>query len=62
MRFKVLFIVLGLTVVLASCARVSHAPAEMSEEAKVFQVPEDRGSVYLYRTGRMVGAAGQLRQ
>ncbi len=42
------------------CASVSKAPSEKSEAAKSFKAPEDRGTVYLYRTGRAVGAAGQL--
>ena len=32
----------------------------MNKEAKAFQAPDDRGSVYLYRTGRIVNATGQL--
>lgn len=32
----------------------------MSAEAKSFEATQERGSVYLYRTGRVVGAAGQL--
>lgn len=42
------------------CASVSKAPTNKSEEAKSFQVSTDKGTVYLYRTGRAVGAAGQL--
>ena len=60
MRLPNVIMMIGLTLVLASCAKDSKAPAEKSEEAKSFQAPEDRASVYLYRTGRMVGAAGQL--
>lgn len=45
---------------LANCAGTSKAPESKSAEAKSFEAPSDRGSVYLYRTGRMVGAAGQL--
>ena len=45
---------------LISCANVSKAPEQQSVEAMEFQAPEGRGTVYLYRTGRAVGAAGQL--
>ena len=43
-----------------SCAGSSKAPAESSEKAKSFETTENKGAVYLYRTGRAVGAAGQL--
>lgn len=52
--------IIFLTSILASCANVSNAPEELSREAKGFETLEDRGSVYLYRTGRAVGAAVQL--
>jgi hypothetical protein len=42
------------------CASTSKAPSEKSQEAKSFQAPDDRGTVFIYRTGRAVGAAGQL--
>lgn len=42
------------------CASTSKAPESKSTEAKTFKAPDDRGSVYLYRTGRAFGAAGQL--
>ena len=38
------------------CAGTSKASEEKSESAKTFEAPSDRGSVYLYRTGRLVGA------
>lgn len=44
----------------AACASTSKAPENKSNEAKNFEAPTDRGSVFLYRTGRAVGAAGQL--
>ena len=44
----------------ASCASTSKAPESKNSEAKSFTAPDDRGSVFLYRTGRAVGAAGQL--
>ena len=49
-----------MTLILASCASTSKAPESKSYEAKTFTVPSDKGRVYLYRTGRAVGAAGQL--
>jgi len=42
------------------CASVSKAPSDKSDEAKSFEIPDNKGSVFLYRTGRAVGAAGQL--
>ena len=42
-----------------SCASTSKAPQTHSDEAKTFNAPADRGRVYLYRTGRVVGAAVQ---
>ena len=44
-----------------SCASTSKAPESKSNEAKAFNAPADKGTVYLYRTGRAVGAAGQLK-
>lgn len=44
----------------ASCASTSKTSEAKSEEAKKFEIPKGKGSVYLYRTGRAVGAAGQL--
>lgn len=43
-----------------SCASTSKAPESKSNEAKSFEAPEGKGTVFLYRTGRAVGAAGQL--
>ena len=42
------------------CASTSKAPESMNSQAKEFKAPEGKGTVYLYRTGRAVGAAGQL--
>lgn len=56
-----LMIIAAILVLFGSgCASTSKAPENMSKEAKEFQAPDDRGSVYIYRTGRVVGAAGQL--
>ena len=45
----------------SGCASTSKAPEGKSAEAKTFEAPDGRGTVFLYRTGRMVGAAGQLK-
>ena len=62
MKRKIIFglFSIALIFVLNNCASVSKAPEGKSEEAKAFTAPEGKGSVYLYRTGRVVGAAGQL--
>ena len=57
-RLVILFLLSSSLIV--GCASVSKAPTEKSDEAKSFEAPSDRGTVYLYRTGRAVGAAGQL--
>ncbi len=44
----------------SSCASTSKATEDKSNEAKSFTASNDKGTVYLYRTGRAVGAAGQL--
>lgn len=49
-----------LMIVVTNCASTSKATSDKSDEAKSFSAPSDRGTVYIYRTGRMVGAAGQL--
>ena len=56
-RLLLLFISSALFI---GCASVSKAPSEKSDAAKSFVASADRGTVYLYRTGRAVGAAGQL--
>ncbi len=58
-------LILGIAVVavltpLAACAGASTASSEESAEALSFDVPPDRGVVYLYRTGRAVGAANAI--
>ena len=45
---------------ITACASTSKAPEAKSTEAKLFQAPSGKGTVFLYRTGRAVGAAGQL--
>lgn len=54
------FSFLLLAFLIGSCASTSKAPESNSNEAKTFTAPSDKGTVYLYRTGRAVGAAGQL--
>lgn len=59
-RFLWVIPVVALSYFVAGCASTSKAPESKSNEAKSFKAPEDRGTVFLYRTGRAVGAAGQL--
>ena len=58
--FKGLIPDLILTFIATSCTSTSKAPENKSNEAKTFKAPDDKGTVYLYRTGRAMGAAGQL--
>jgi len=55
-----LFIMTVPFILLFGCAKVSKASESSSDEAKLFNTVEDKGVVYLYRTGRVVEAAGQL--
>lgn len=59
-RFLRLLPILIMTLLLGSCASTSKAPESKSNEAKTFSASADKGTVYLYRTGRALGAAGQL--
>lgn len=58
------FIRIGLIVFLigfiTSCASTSKASETTSNDAKSFDVKSDKGIVYLYRTGRALGAGVQL--
>ena len=54
-------LLIGAIAIMGGCAATSKAPEGASSEAKAFDAPEGRGTVFLYRTGRMVGAAGQLK-
>lgn len=58
--YRLVILFLLASSLLVGCASVSKAPTEKSDEAKAFKASTDRGTVYLYRTGRAVGAAGQL--
>ena len=57
-----LILSLSLTAILFanSCASTSKAGEDQSAQAKKFEKPADKGVVYLYRTGRAVGAAGSI--
>lgn len=59
MKKVVLIFSVLILMLVTGCARVSKAPESSSDEAKQFVVPEGKGVVYLYRTGKMVGAALQ---
>lgn len=55
--FPAIWIIL---VTASGCASVSKATEEKNEAAKTYLTPDGKGSVFVYRTGRAVGAAGQL--
>ena len=59
-RFFWLIPIVVLAYFASSCASTSKATEDKSKEAKSFTASNDKGTVYLYRTGRAVGAAGQL--
>jgi len=59
-RFFWLIPIVVLAYFAPGCASTSKAPESISNEAKAFEAPADKGTVFLYRTGRAVGAAGQL--
>lgn len=52
--------ILFIVPLLFACASTSKAPVERSAEAKKFESNPEKGVVYVYRTGRVVGAAGQI--
>ena len=56
-----IFLILIPLVLMIGCAKVSKTPESSSDEAKLFNTLEDKGVVYLYRTGRAVGAAWELK-
>jgi hypothetical protein len=53
-------LVLIASTIFAGCASTSTLSLEESEAAKSFEAPEDRGVVFLYRTGRALGAANAI--
>ena len=59
MKRSLIIVMLALPLI-AGCAGASKASSEESEAAKAFQAPPDRGGVYLYRTGRLVGASSAI--
>lgn len=56
-RFLILTLTLSAILFAGSCASTSKAGEEQSANAKTFEKLSDKGVVYLYRTGRAVGAA-----
>ena len=60
---KILFIALTIVaagIVLSSCASTSKASTEKSDVAKEFAPLPDKGTVYLFRSGKVVGGGIQL--
>lgn len=53
-------VLIALSLFVYGCASTSKAPSDQSDKAKSFTAPDDKGTVYMYRTGRAVGATGQL--
>ncbi len=58
-RFIVSFSVVLLSFLLYDCASTSKSTSEKDQAAKEFKTDSDKGTVYLYRPGRAVGAAKQ---
>ena len=59
MSIRYLFVLAVLSaLVLQGCASTSKASSEKDSAAKEFNIPSDKGVVYVYRVGRAVGAAG----
>jgi hypothetical protein len=56
-HFLILTLTLSAILFVNSCASTSKAGEDQSAQAKEFEKPTDKGVVYLYRTGRAVGAA-----
>ncbi|UCH83367.1 MAG: DUF2846 domain-containing protein [Candidatus Latescibacterota bacterium] len=54
---RTLFLIMLALPLVVGCAGTSKAPAEDTEAAMTFKVPDDKGVVYLYRLGRAVAAA-----
>lgn len=59
-KIKGISSVIVLLVIAMGCASTSKAPEGNSNQAKTIEAPDGKGTVFLYRTGRAVGAAGQL--
>ena len=61
MRFKFyMLVLLAIGQAFAGCATVSTESEEVSTAAKNFDPLEDEAVIFLYRRGRMVGAAGTI--
>ena len=56
-HFLILILAVSAIMFANSCASTSKAGEDQSAQAKSFEKPADKGVVYLYRTGRAVGAA-----
>ena len=52
-------LVLSASIAIVGCASTSKASDDKSESAKQFDVPDDKGVVYMYRRGRAFGAGVQ---
>ena len=59
-HFLLLILAVSAMIFSNSCASTSKASEDQSAQAKQFEKPADKGVVYLYRTGRAVGAAGSI--
>lgn len=59
-HFLIISLALSAVLFANSCASTSKASDDQSAKAKSFEIPSDKGVVYLYRTGRAVGAAGSI--
>lgn len=59
-KFLIYLSIIALFPLIYSCASTSKASADKSDAAKSISSSSDKGTVFVYRTGRAVGAAGQL--
>ena len=55
-----LLLIIIASLLMDGCASTSKATAERSDAAKTFTIPMEKGSVYLYRVGRVYASAVQL--
>ncbi len=58
-KFIISLSILVLSFILTDCASTSKSTSDKDQTAKEFKKSSDKGTVYLYRPGRAVGAAGQ---
>ena len=59
-RMLLVILLFGVGAALIGCATTSTVSVEESEAAKSFEPLPDRGTVFLYRSGRAVGAASSI--